>query len=47
MATWNGEYVHPYAEHGKKSEQVKKNHRIDSIKRIKSTDGRAYTSPSQ
>ncbi|CCQ10819.1 Methionine repressor MetJ [Pseudoalteromonas luteoviolacea B = ATCC 29581] len=24
MATWNGEYVHPYAEHGKKSEQVKK-----------------------
>lgn len=25
MATeWNGEYIHPYAEHGKKSEQVKK-----------------------
>lgn len=24
MAKWNGEYVHPYAEHGKKSEQVKK-----------------------
>ncbi len=25
MATkWNGEYVHPYAVHGKKSEQVKK-----------------------
>ncbi|SFD08236.1 met regulon transcriptional regulator MetJ [Pseudoalteromonas denitrificans] len=25
MATkWNGEYVHPYAEHGKKSELVKK-----------------------
>ncbi|MGB0986881.1 MAG: transcriptional regulator, partial [Pseudoalteromonas spongiae] len=23
MATeWNGEYIHPYAEHGKKSEQV-------------------------
>ena len=22
MAKWNGEYVHPYAEHGKKSEQV-------------------------
>ncbi|MFT5676035.1 MAG: MetJ family methionine regulon transcriptional repressor [Paraglaciecola sp.] len=21
---WNGEYIHPYAEHGKKSEQVKK-----------------------
>lgn len=24
MTQWNGEYVHPYAEHGKKSEQVKK-----------------------
>ncbi|WP_026376470.1 met regulon transcriptional regulator MetJ [Aestuariibacter salexigens] len=24
MADWNGEYIHPYAEHGKKSEQVKK-----------------------
>lgn len=24
MATWNGEYISPYAEHGKKSEQVKK-----------------------
>lgn len=24
MAKWNGEYVSPYAEHGKKSEQVKK-----------------------
>ena len=24
MAKWNGEYVHPYAEHGKKSELVKK-----------------------
>jgi len=24
MAKWNGEYLHPYAEHGKKSEQVKK-----------------------
>ncbi|WP_111978649.1 met regulon transcriptional regulator MetJ [Algibacillus agarilyticus] len=24
MAKWNGKYVHPYAEHGKKSEQVKK-----------------------
>jgi|TARA_B100001059_G_scaffold47876_1_gene40790 MetJ family methionine regulon transcriptional repressor len=24
MAKWNGEYIHPYAEHGKKSEQVKK-----------------------
>jgi MetJ family methionine regulon transcriptional repressor len=24
MAQWNGEYIHPYAEHGKKSEQVKK-----------------------
>ncbi len=21
---WNGEYIHPYAEHGKKTEQVKK-----------------------
>ena len=21
---WNGKYIHPYAEHGKKSEQVKK-----------------------
>lgn len=24
MAEWNGKYIHPYAEHGKKSEQVKK-----------------------
>ncbi|MFT4464551.1 MAG: met regulon transcriptional regulator MetJ [Sodalis sp. (in: enterobacteria)] len=24
MAEWKGEYVSPYAEHGKKSEQVKK-----------------------
>ncbi|NQZ22368.1 MAG: met regulon transcriptional regulator MetJ [Colwellia sp.] len=24
MAQWNGEYIKPYAEHGKKSEQVKK-----------------------
>lgn len=24
MADWNGEYVSPYVEHGKKSEQVKK-----------------------
>ena len=24
MAKWNGDYIHPYAEHGKKSEQVKK-----------------------
>ena len=24
MALWNGEYINPYAEHGKKSEQVKK-----------------------
>ena len=24
MAKWNGEYLNPYAEHGKKSEQVKK-----------------------
>lgn len=24
MAKWNGEYIHPYAEHGKKSELVKK-----------------------
>ena len=24
MANWNGEYISPYAEHGKKSEQVKK-----------------------
>ncbi|GBL03837.1 met regulon transcriptional regulator MetJ [Glaciecola sp. KUL10] len=24
MANWNGKYIHPYAEHGKKSEQVKK-----------------------
>ena len=23
MAEWNGEYINPYAEHGKKSEQVK------------------------
>ncbi|PSU85507.1 met regulon transcriptional regulator MetJ [Photobacterium phosphoreum] len=24
MAKWNGEYIRPYAEHGKKNEQVKK-----------------------
>ncbi|PJG82047.1 met regulon transcriptional regulator MetJ [Caviibacterium pharyngocola] len=24
MAEWNGKYISPYAEHGKKSEQVKK-----------------------
>ena len=24
MAKWNGEYISPYAEHGKKNEQVKK-----------------------
>ena len=24
MADWNGHYINPYAEHGKKSEQVKK-----------------------
>ncbi|WP_438864600.1 met regulon transcriptional regulator MetJ [Neptunicella sp.] len=24
MAKWNGNYIHPYAEHGKKSELVKK-----------------------
>lgn len=24
MAEWNGEYISPYVEHGKKSEQVKK-----------------------
>ncbi|MCL1078459.1 met regulon transcriptional regulator MetJ [Parashewanella spongiae] len=24
MTKWNGEYISPYAEHGKKSEQVKK-----------------------
>ncbi|SQK77301.1 Met regulon regulatory protein metJ [Tatumella ptyseos] len=24
MAEWNAEYISPYAEHGKKSEQVKK-----------------------
>lgn len=24
MAEWNGNYIDPYAEHGKKSEQVKK-----------------------
>lgn len=24
MADWNGQYINPYAEHGKKSEQVKK-----------------------
>jgi len=24
MAKWNGEYIHPYAEHGKKAEKVKK-----------------------
>ncbi|ANU37694.1 Met repressor [Vibrio scophthalmi] len=34
MADWNGEYISPYAEHGKKSEQVKKNYRFNSIKSI-------------
>lgn len=24
MANWDGKYISPYAEHGKKSEQVKK-----------------------
>ena len=24
MTTWNGDYIDPYAEHGKKNEQVKK-----------------------
>lgn len=24
MADWDGKYISPYAEHGKKSEQVKK-----------------------
>lgn len=24
MAEWNGKYIHPYAEHGKKNQQVKK-----------------------
>ena len=24
MAEWNGKYIHPYAEHRKKSDQVKK-----------------------
>lgn len=24
MAKWNGDYIHPYAEHGKKAEKVKK-----------------------
>ncbi|NTS78671.1 met regulon transcriptional regulator MetJ [Catenovulum sp. SM1970] len=24
MAQWDGNYIHPYVEHGKKSEQVKK-----------------------
>lgn len=24
LTKWNGEYIHPYAEHGKKSELVKK-----------------------
>ena len=24
MTEFNGEYIHPYAEHGKKTEQVKK-----------------------
>lgn len=32
MAEWNGEYISPYAEHGKKNEQVKKNHCVYSIK---------------
>lgn len=35
---WNGEYISPYAEHGKKSEQVKKNHCIHSSESIKNTD---------
>lgn len=34
MAEWNGEYVSPYAEHGKKSEQVK-NYGIHSAEGFK------------
>lgn len=34
MAEWNGEYVSPYAEHGKKSKQVK-NHGIHSVESVK------------
>ncbi len=35
MADWNGEYISPYAEHGKKSEQVKKNYRLYPAKSFK------------
>ena len=37
MAEWNGEYISPYAEHGKKSEQVK-NYRVYSAESIKNSD---------
>ena len=30
MAEWSGEYISPYAEHGKKSEQVKEDHGFHS-----------------
>ena len=42
MAKWNGEYIHPYAEHGKKPEQVKKNYRFHSAECFKSINRRAY-----
>lgn len=35
MADWNGEYISPYAEHGKKSEQVKKNYSFYPSKSVK------------
>ena len=38
MTEWNGEYISPYAEHGKKNEQVKKNYGFYPFKSIKSTD---------
>lgn len=35
MAEWSGEYISPYAEHGKKSEQVKKNYGFHSSEGVK------------
>ncbi len=39
MADWNGEYISPYAEHGKKSELVKKTHGIHSAESSQSANG--------
>ncbi|GAK18486.1 LOW QUALITY PROTEIN: methionine repressor MetJ [Vibrio sp. JCM 19053] len=35
MADWNGEYISPYAEHGKKKRTSKKNYRLYPAKSFK------------